>query len=271
MASRNRVAIVGYGFVGRRLHELFGGDAVAIDAGASARRKARVGACECAFVCVPTPAGRGGACDTGIVEECVGWIGAPLIVICSTVAPGTTERLRRRTRKAVVFQPEYLGETPAHPLADVRRHPFVVLGGPVADTSRVADIYKRYYHSDLRFHFCDSRTAELAKYMENAFYAAKVTFCNEFFDIARAMGVDYNELREIWLADPRISRDHTFVYPDNRGFSGKCLPKDTRAIIAAARAAGCTPRLLEAVMRANEVYRAGDPAYDPCRLPKEKA
>jgi len=77
--------------------------------------------------------------------------------------------------------------------------------------------------------------------------------------------VDYNELREIWLADPRISRDHTFVYPDNRGFSGKCLPKDVSAIIASAKARGAKPSLLEAVMAINESHRADDPTYTPYR------
>jgi UDP-glucose 6-dehydrogenase len=101
----------------------------------------------------------------------------------------------------------------------------------------------------------------VAKYMENAFYATKVMFCNEFFDIARRFGVDYNELREVWLADPRISRDHTFVYPQDRGFGGKCLSKDTAAIIAASEQQGYTPALLRAVMAVNAKYRREDVAY----------
>jgi len=101
--------------------------------------------------------------------------------------------------------------------------------------------------------------------MENCFYAVKVMFCNEFFDIARVHGVDYNELREIWLADPRISRDHTFVYPDNRGFSGKCLPKDVSAIIHSCRRHGLEPKLLEAAMDINDVHRADDKGYEPYR------
>jgi len=195
----------------------------------------------------------------------VACITAPQIVIRSTVSPGTTQRLRDTTSKSVIFQPEYIGETAAHPLADASTHDFIILGGPVPECSAVADLYKRYYHSEVRFYFTDPTTAEIAKYMENAFYAAKVTFCNEFYDIARTHGVDYNELREVWLADPRISRDHAFVYPENRGFSGKCLPKDVSAIIASAEDRGCTPALLEAVMEINERHRADDPTYEPYR------
>ena len=259
------IGIVGYGAVGRSLHRLFGDDAVTFDADGTDAQRQAINACTCAFVCVPTPIGQEGACDTSVVEQSVRWIQAPLIVIRSTIPPGTTDRLRRQTHKRIVFQPEYIGETPAHPLADVRSHNFIVLGGSPADTSAVADLYKRYYHSEIRFYFTNSLTAEVAKYMENSFYAVKVTFCNEFYGIAEAHGVDYNELREVWLADPRISRDHTFVHPDDRGFGGKCLPKDVCAIIASSVQHGHAPRLLQAVADVNEDYRRDDPAHEPYR------
>jgi UDP-glucose 6-dehydrogenase len=92
--------------------------------------------------------------------------------------------------------------------------------------------------------------------MENSFLATKVIFCNEFADIAAAFGVDYNELRELWLADYRIGRSHTDVYPNKRGFSGKCLPKDTSALVHSSEKAGFIPELLKEVRRINqERYR----------------
>jgi UDP-glucose 6-dehydrogenase len=93
--------------------------------------------------------------------------------------------------------------------------------------------------------------------MANTYFATKVLFCNEFFDIAKALGVPYEELREVWLEDPRISGDHTRVYPENRGFGGRCLPKDLGAIIARAEEAGCPPRLLKAVQEINAQVRSG--------------
>jgi UDP-glucose 6-dehydrogenase len=91
--------------------------------------------------------------------------------------------------------------------------------------------------------------------MENSFLALKVTFCNEIYDIAQAVGVDYNELRELWLLDPRIGRSHTFVMPDARGFGGKCLPKDMAALVHLAAEQGCTPTLLRATIEANSANR----------------
>lgn len=260
-----RIGIVGYGVVGKSQHSLFGDDAVPFDVDGTEEDRAAINACRFVFLCVPTPTTTGGKCDTSIVEKSVEWITAPYIVIRSTIPPGTTRRLREQTGKRIVFQPEYIGETVQHPLADIRAHRFVILGGAPEDCSAVADLYARYYHSDVRFYLTSSDTAEVAKYMENSFYAVKVMFCNEFFDIARAHGVDYNELREIWLADPRISRDHTFVYPDQRGFSGKCLPKDLSAIIHSSHQNGVSPKLLETLMDVNEGFRAGDETYEPYR------
>lgn len=114
------VAIVGAGAVGRAMQTLFP-DAVIYDEPLGLGTREAVNDCACAFVCVPTPSGSDGACDTSIVEDVVTWIACDTIVLRSTVPPGTTDRLARTTGKRVVFQPEYgPGETPDHPYADVR-------------------------------------------------------------------------------------------------------------------------------------------------------
>lgn len=261
--AKPKVGVVGGGVVGAAMQKLCGEGAVVYDPYKPelAANKGAVNRCDVAFICVPTPMRDDGSCNTSIVEETVAWVEAPLLIIRSTVAPGTTDRLRAKYNKRIVFQPEYLGETTAHVFGTMAERDFVVLGGTVEDTSRAADIYKAYYNAYVRYYFCDALTAELAKYMENAFYAVKVTFVNEFFDIARAHGVDFNHLREIWLADPRISRDHTFVYPDARGFSGKCLPKDCRAIVHSSEQHGYDPKFMKACLEINAEFlkRSGRP------------
>jgi len=220
-----------------------------------AENREAVNTCDVVFVCVPTPMADDKTCDTSIVEQAVAWIEAPLIIIRSTVAPGTTDRLCRDYKKQIVFQPEYLGETTAHIFGDMAEREFVVLGGTPEAVSAAAQFYQNYYNSMVRFYFCDATTAEICKYMENAFYAMKVTFVNEFFDIAKVHGVDFNQLRECWLADTRISRDHTFVYPDNRGFSGKCLPKDCNAIVKSCQALGYEPKFMQACLAINDDFQ----------------
>jgi len=253
-----RVGIVGGGVVGTAMVNLCGPETVVYDPYKPelARNKGAINACDVVFICVPTPMADDGSCDTHIVEEAVAWVKAPLIIIRSTVAPGTTQRLCKEYGKHIVFQPEYLGETTAHLFGNLAEREFVVLGGSPEAVSLAADFYKHYYNSMVRFYFGDATTVEVCKYMENAFYAMKVTFLNEFYEIARAHGVDFNLLRELWLADTRISRDHTFVYPDARGFSGKCLPKDCNAIVHSTRQRGHEPKFMAACLKLNEEFVA---------------
>lgn len=255
--AKPRAGVVGGGVVGAAMRELCGPETVIYDPYVAeyADQQDAINRCSVVFVAVPTPMADDGSCDTSIVEEAIAWIEAPLLIIRSTVAPGTTDRLCERYGKRIVFQPEYLGETPAHVFGDMAEREFVVLGGRKEDTSAAADFYKHFYNAYVRFYFCDAVTAEVCKYMENAFYAMKVTFVNEFYGIARAHGVDFNELREAWLADTRISRDHTFVYPEARGFSGKCLPKDCNAIVHSSARRGYEPKFMKACLAINELFQ----------------
>jgi UDPglucose 6-dehydrogenase len=252
------IAIVGYGDVGRSVHRLFP-EAVCYDEPLGLGTRDEVNRCRFAFVAVPTPQGAGGECDVSIVEDVVGWLKSDYIVILSTIAPGTTERLVRETGKHIVFQPAYgPGETPEHPFGEIRNQRWLILGGERAHTIPVADLYKTVFNAETSVWQTNARTAELTKYMENAYLALKVTFCNEFYDIASVMGVDYNELRELWLLDPRIGRSHTFVFPDNRGYGGKCLPKDVSALIQSATGHGYVPGLLAAMAETNARFRLSD-------------
>jgi UDPglucose 6-dehydrogenase len=252
---RKTVAVIGYGAVGKYLHKLFP-EAAVYDEPLGMGDRQEVNNCQFAFVAVPTNPRPDGSGDTSIVQATVSWLKTEIIVIRSTVPVGTTDRLTRQTGKRIVFQPEYgPGETPDHHFNDPRSVNWIILGGERKDTVPVADLYKQVFSAELLIHQSDARTAELTKYMENCFLALKVTFCNEFYDLAEKFGVDYNELRELWLLDPRIGRSHTFVLPDSRGFGGKCLPKDVSALVQSACAAGYAPQLMMAMMEANARFR----------------
>jgi len=233
-------------------------DAVLFDEPKNIGTRQCVNACDATFVCVPTPRCEDGSCDTSIVEYVVGWLETSLIVIRSTVSIGTTRSLAEQyPEKHVVFQPEYgPAETPDHPFNDLRRVRWIILGGDRKATSLAVRLWQDVYNSDVVIQQTTPETAELCKYMENAFLATKVTFCNEFFDIAARFGVDYDELRELWLLDPRIGKSHTFVFSDRRGFGGKCLPKDLDAMISAAEQLGYEPTLLRSVRSANARVRS---------------
>lgn len=207
---------------------------------------------DAAFICVPTSEGADGSCDTSIVEDVMSWLEAKVIIIRSTVPVGFTDSQTSKWGKRVVFQPEYYGETVAHPFADPHARNWLTFGGEREAVKLAIQVYQTVCNAQVKLVMTDARTAELAKYMENCYLAMKVTFCNEFYDIAQGLGVDYNEVREVWLEDPRIGRSHTFVYENNRGFAGKCLPKDLNAMVHQAKALGINADLLQAVRTRNQ-------------------
>tara|TARA_B100000287_G_C20512126_1_gene733470 strand:- start:47 stop:856 length:810 start_codon:yes stop_codon:yes gene_type:complete len=253
-----KIAIVGHGYVGRAMEKFFEEhyEMVIYDPPAGYETTQEdVNNCDATFVCVPTPRSKDGSCDVSLVEQVITWINTDIIVIKSTIEVGTTERLSKAFGKKIVFSPEYVGEstywTPYNFHHDMKETPFYTFGGDSEMCSKVVDLFLPVVGPCKEYNITDAKTAEMAKYMENAFYATKVAFCNEVYDICNAVGVDWNEARELWLSDPRINPMHTAVFKDNRGFGGKCLPKDTRALVEIAKNAGVQSDLLKGVLSSN--------------------
>jgi UDPglucose 6-dehydrogenase len=243
--------IIGFGVVGKNMHKRFT-DAIIHDPGQFMYSKDAV--TDIAFICVPTAMMANGSADTSIVEHVIQEHQAKFYVVKSTVPPGTCEELATRLGKHVVFSPEYYGGT-IH--ANTPEYNFTILGGAPEDTHAVASLLTRYYHPEHRFVFTDSRSAELVKYMENTWLALKVTFCNEMFRIAQTCGVAYQELRELFLMDPRVNRSHTFVYEDQPYYDSHCLNKDVPALVSFCEKIGYDPKLIRQMIATNEEFKNG--------------
>lgn len=258
---KKKIGIIGYGYVGRAMRRLFETHfEIFLYDIETHPVKQNVEGMDLIVICVPTPCSADGSCDTSIVSEVVSWVDAPLILIKSTVPPGTTDELSKKYNKQLHFSPEYIGEpsnfVPPWKYPDpvtAAWHSFVIVGGPRA--SEVLDYFATVMATSAHYVSCSNKEAELAKYMENAYFALKVAFCNEFFDIADRFGVDYKKLRELWLLDSRIDPDHTLVFRDKRGFGGKCLPKDLSAIVKLAEENNFDPILLRSILLSNEKVR----------------
>jgi nucleotide sugar dehydrogenase len=255
-----KIAIIGMGHVGKAFAEFVGDryPLVVYDVADETPYPSKdIDACDLAVVCVPTPQAVDGSCDTSIVEETIKKIGVPLIMIKSAVAPGTTDRLKDETGKHIVISPEYIGESSYHnpiykTMAEI---PFHIVGGDLEDVRRVFEILETIAGPYCVYYSCTAVEAELIKYMENSFMATKIAFVNQFYDIAAVFGADWHKVREGWLLDERIGRNATTVFADNRGFGGKCLPKDVSAIIKTAEAIGYDAGILRAVLEYNNILR----------------
>lgn len=224
--------------------------------------KEKINACDLGVVCVPTPMGKNGKCDTSILEETLKWMETPVILIKSTVPPGTTRLMESKFAKfgkRLVFSPEFIGEnkywSPHGFDKNALELPFYILGGSNKDTQYVYDLLVPILGPSKDYRFTTFEEAEMAKYMCNSYGATKVTWANEMKNICDAWGISYPKVRELWGLDPRVEKFHTAVFEDSPGFGGKCYPKDVNAIVVAATKAGYKPKFLEEVLRSNKRFR----------------
>jgi UDPglucose 6-dehydrogenase len=256
-----QIGIAGHGVVGAALARFFrrGGNSIAVydkyvEEHSSAAAFDALQRCDLVFVAVPTPfdAARGVG-DASAVRELVDRLNVPLC-IKSTVPPGTIDSLIATTGKPIAYSPEYMGESPQHPYREVDAAGFVICAGSPIACRLVRRAYETCPPATLRFIETTPATAELVKYMENAFLATKVSFVNQFYDLAVAANVDFEELRAVFLMDPRAGESHTEVHPD-RGFAGKCLPKDLETLVGWARGR-VNADFLTSLLAYNRVIRA---------------
>lgn len=251
-----KVLIIGFGVVGKNMATVFDEadifDPMYPDISCNENKYHDI-----AFVCVPTDMKAMGACDTSIVQKVIHKFSDFVDTFCirSTIPPGTTERLiHELSFPNIVFSPEYFGGT-IH--ANNPNYEFIILGGDNRNTSKVAKAYIDVKHPEFKIYQTTSKTAELCKYMENSWLAMKVTFCNEFYRISKKIGVDYVVLRELFLADPRVNRSHTFVYEKTPYYDSHCLNKDIPALISFSEKMGYNPKLMKQVLASNNDFKQG--------------
>ena len=218
---------------------------------------------EIIFVCLPTPMLKNGECDTSIVEKTISEINAMghnrIVVIKSTVPPGTTEKLNKQCSNiSVVFNPEFLTE--ANFIDDFKNQTRIIVGGMRPASTKVKNIFRKAFPRTTIIK-TSATVAECVKYFTNTFLATKVSFANEFKQMCACIDVDYDKVLEYALYDERIGATHLSVPgPDgNLGFGGSCFPKDVNALISYCKMMGLNPTVLESVWEKNlEVRPAKD-------------
>lgn len=199
------------------------------------------------FIAVPTPPNPDGSCNTSIVENVAASIyGKKIIVIKSTVPPGTTESLQKKLpQHKFLFNPEFLTESQAREdfLKPVRQIVGYTKESKDAALAVLNLLPPSYYQSPwisstyvIRGH--TATEAELIKYSSNVFGAVKVGFGNMIYDVcsglktSAGLDVNYENVRDALGADPRIGPAWLDVkHGSYRGFGGYCFPKDLNAFI----------------------------------------
>ena len=265
MKQLTKIAIIGYGFVGKAVEVGFRNPANDIMIVDPYKGFANLDDMEhynpdYTFVCVPTPMGKDGNIDATIIKEVVGRLqnmACGIVVIKSTVTPDLAEELCKYKR--FVYNPEFLTERNA--LNDFLSPQFHIIGGRPEFTKKVKNLYQ--YNSNCNpapFYYMSAVEASLVKYGSNTFLAMKVVWFNQWKELTDSLGARYNVVSNAIGSDPRIGHSHTKVpgFDGKKGYGGSCFPKDTNAIwnFGQDEWARDTLSVLREVIIANNRYRS---------------
>lgn len=214
------------------------------------------------YIAVGTPGLDTGHADLRGVEAVARQVGQnmarpTIVVIKSTVPVGTADRVRALVAEGtdfefdVVSNPEFLKEGAA--IDDFMRPDRIVVGLR-SDRARkvMGHLYASLVRTGKSIHFMDNRSAELTKYASNAMLATKISFMNELARLCEEVGADIEMVRRGTGSDSRIGPRFLFA---GAGYGGSCFPKDVRALIRTAQAAGLDLQIATAVEAVNATQK----------------
>jgi UDPglucose 6-dehydrogenase len=217
------------------------------------------------FVCVGTPVLPDGLFDLAPVQQVMAHIAlfatAPQqVIIRSTVAPGTCQRLqalldeRSKYQHTVSHLPEFLRQGQAW--HDCQHPARLILGldhsSETIDTAQTYLLLRQIFHAypaSVPWSIVPTATAELAKLAANSFLATKISWANELASVCDGAQIDSASVLALVGADPRIGG---WGLQAGIGYGGSCLPKDTKALMQLANRYGVRADVLAAVEQRNQ-------------------
>lgn len=279
------IGVVGYGFVGKavsqldKLYEVNIYDPYIPEYRGVEKQDAAY-LSDFVFLCVPTPTEEeGNYLDISNVENSArlwawynkrGKQGGPnpksILVVKSTVNVGTVENLCSfLDTERIVHNPEFLSQRTA--MEDFLNPTEVIVGGKTEYALEVVNMLMEFYSfmskEGITPFVVPSNMAELVKMTRNSFYATKVSFFNEVYDLCQELEINYADFRRVFTLSgnhPWIAEQHTQVPgPDGMvGYGGACLPKDARGLLEYAESLGIDMNILRAAIDTNNRRRTDE-------------
>ena len=256
-----KVGVIGNGFVGEAISFAFSSvsDMYVYDTDPlkSLDDLESVHSCDFVFICVPTPMFQDGSQDLSYVESTFEKATSkPVYILKSTVLPGTTEELSKKySNIQIIFSPEFLTERTAK--LDMLTQSRIILGGELSLTEKAKTLFNQRFKIKNIIQ-TDSKTAELTKYMNNTFFATKVSIMNEFKLLCDKIGANWEDALRGFVSDGRIGDSHLNVpgHDGKLGYGGTCFPKDVNALLSFSKKYGIKINTIEGGWKTNLELRS---------------
>jgi UDPglucose 6-dehydrogenase len=264
-----KIGIIGNGFVGKATNILRNNDVDIIMYDINPDLCSPVGTtlkdvcdCDIVFISVPTPMNKDGSCHLNILDNVIEGISKivnlnqKLIVIRSTVPPGTSDRLN------CFFMPEFLTEKNfEYDFINNKNWIFglknnsqdIIFKEKINDLLNFSFIHKKINYNNI--HFVTNSEAEMIKLFRNNFLATKISFCNEIQEFCSKKNINYDNVRELAVLDNRIGESHSKVpgHDGLNGYGGTCFPKDTHNLSNEMKKIGMKSYIIDGIIDRNEI------------------
>lgn len=264
-----KIGIIGNGFVGKATNILRNDDVDIIMYDINPDLCSPVGTtlkdvcdCDIVFISVPTPMNKDGSCHLDILDNVISGISKivdlneKLIVIRSTVPPGTSDRLN------CFFMPEFLTEKNfEYDFINNKNWIFglknnsqdIIFKEKINDLLNFSFIHKKINYNNI--HFVTNSEAEMIKLFRNNFLATKISFCNEIQEFCSKKNINYDNVRELAVLDNRIGESHSKVpgHDGLNGYGGTCFPKDTHNLSNEMKKIGMKSYIIDGIIDRNEI------------------
>lgn len=259
------IGIMGIGMVGgamqRYFEEIRKIPVIVYDPPKGFSDKNAINKVEMIFICVQTPFNQEkNNFDTVYLDKALAILeGNKIIIIKSTVLPGTTDLYQQKfPQHKILFSPKFLTEATAD--KDVREPNRQIVGYTSASQSVAEEVMRILSRAPFE-KIIAAKEAEMVKYYNNCFYALKVAYVNQIYDLCQKLGIDYEVVKECAKPEPMMGTNHFEIFHKGyRGYGGKCLPKDVRALVRLATDAEVDLSLLKkAEEYNNKIISVGSP------------
>lgn len=263
---KEKIGIIGLGYVGSPVQKWFKDredEVFVYDKFKKEGSLEEVNKAEVIFVAVPTPFSEEGGFDISAVEESIEGIEGPpaqagrkIIVIKSTIVPGSTKKLQKKfPKKIILYNPEFLRAKTAK---EDYLHPNVQVVGYADNKGKeIAPSILRLLPKARKSKIMTATEAEVLKYWLNSYLATRVVFANEIFDLCGALeDAEYEVVKDCVIEDPRIGGSHWDIHDGGyRGYGGACFPKDVKSLIEKAEELGVDLSVVKAANKKNELLK----------------